>query len=469
MSRVFISYRRADSPDAVGRICDHLIAKLGDESVFKDVDSIPPGEDFRSSISDAIAKCEAFVVVIGPDWQERDAETNNLRINDPNDFVHIELLNAFAQGTKIVPVLVRGAAMPAPDCLPEPLRRLSYLNALQIRPDPDFKSDVSRLSDLLLGEGRVKDRRLGATWELRTRTRKAPGCTLTVGVSFCVVLLALCLIKLANTPIARPNQSVFDLVSVPNETEFKVEEEGVELSLESASSDLVEFTFPFEEPDEPSIEFPEVRIDLKAISRNPGVEKFDQILVGEPTIVHLRNWRYVTKADFAKNKRLEGSELEREYAKAMKTVEAVHRSLKLILTKQSAVYVEGFTDNSVLQLPAEIRTLEGYHILLRTTGGIDADHEQSLLRLGAPVELFLDGKPIQILPAEEPDYERSNPLDGVIDDKRNVAREAAIVKRIVAKGESALLVLGGDHDLTAAVKAHSGWGYVRITPKGYPK
>jgi hypothetical protein len=36
MSKVFISYRRADSEDVAGRIYDRLVTRFGAENAFKD-------------------------------------------------------------------------------------------------------------------------------------------------------------------------------------------------------------------------------------------------------------------------------------------------------------------------------------------------------------------------------------------------------------------------------------------------
>ena len=45
---IFISYRRNDSADVTGRIYDRLVYGFGKETIFKDVDSIPFGVNFRS-------------------------------------------------------------------------------------------------------------------------------------------------------------------------------------------------------------------------------------------------------------------------------------------------------------------------------------------------------------------------------------------------------------------------------------
>lgn len=197
MPRIFISYRRDDSADIVGRIYDHLVARLGGDTVFKDVDSIPLGADFRATIGNAIAKCEVLLAVIGPDWLDSPSGDSRRRIDNADDFVRVELEDAFARGLRIIPLLVRGAAMPASDALPHSLKNLSYLNAISIRADPDFVTDISRLTDVLPGVSdsvhtRGKDRQLqanvGTKAVLGSRT---VGCSMTIAIatSLCMMLM----------------------------------------------------------------------------------------------------------------------------------------------------------------------------------------------------------------------------------------------------------------------------------------
>ena len=65
---VFISYRRADSGPQVGRLHDRLVAQLGAERVFLDLESIPAGEDFDRFITDSLARVDIVLAVIGPHW-----------------------------------------------------------------------------------------------------------------------------------------------------------------------------------------------------------------------------------------------------------------------------------------------------------------------------------------------------------------------------------------------------------------
>jgi hypothetical protein len=141
MASIFISYRRSDSPDATGRIYDRLSSHFGKEAVFKDVDSIPLAVDFREEIDSKIKTAKVVLVVIGPTW----LEILKSRLNDPNDWVRIELETALLYKVPILPVLVNSATMPSSTDLPIGIRSLTHQNAAQARPDPDFHPDLDRL------------------------------------------------------------------------------------------------------------------------------------------------------------------------------------------------------------------------------------------------------------------------------------------------------------------------------------
>lgn len=146
MPAVFISYRRADSASAAGRIDDQLVARFGRATVFKDVDSIPPGVDFARYIEDAIQQSAVALVIIGPRWLTASVGPFQRRLDDPADFVRIEIETAARLGVLIIPLLVDGATMPSAARLPTSLRLLASLNALPVRPDPDFHRDMGRVT-----------------------------------------------------------------------------------------------------------------------------------------------------------------------------------------------------------------------------------------------------------------------------------------------------------------------------------
>lgn len=149
MSRILIFYRREDSADVTGRIYDRLIQQFGRGTVFKDVDSMAFGVDFRVHLDTQLAKCEVFLAVIGRDWMKKRGSKSKSRLDDPGDFVRIEVESALKRQILVIPVLVSGAAIPPADRLPDSLRDLSYRNGLVVRPDPDFHRDLDRLIEFL--------------------------------------------------------------------------------------------------------------------------------------------------------------------------------------------------------------------------------------------------------------------------------------------------------------------------------
>lgn len=149
MKDIFISYRRSDSSDVTGRICDHLKMRFGEQRLFKDVDSIPLGSDFRNSISKAVAQCKVLLAVIGPDWLEATDDQGKRRIDDPNDYVYIEIASALERNIPVIPILVNNGEIPGKDELPHKLVPLSFRNGSRVRADPDFTSDIKRVMDAL--------------------------------------------------------------------------------------------------------------------------------------------------------------------------------------------------------------------------------------------------------------------------------------------------------------------------------
>lgn len=146
---IFISYRRSDSADIAGRIYDRLIEKYGKNPIFKDVDSIPLGVDFREYLGMKVSECNVFLAIIGDRWVDASDATGKKRLEDPSDFVRIEIESALERGIPVIPLMVRGAQMPVEENLPISLRKLVFKNGIQIRPDPDFHHDMDRLISAL--------------------------------------------------------------------------------------------------------------------------------------------------------------------------------------------------------------------------------------------------------------------------------------------------------------------------------
>ena len=146
MPQIFISYRRSDSAAVSGRIYDRLCVAFGEKAIFKDVDVIPPGANYPSLLNEAIARCDVLLAIIGSHWLTAVENNGQRRLNNPDDFVRIEIEAALKREIALViPVLVDDATMPATIELPESLRPLYYRNAAIVRNDPDFNRDIGRL------------------------------------------------------------------------------------------------------------------------------------------------------------------------------------------------------------------------------------------------------------------------------------------------------------------------------------
>ncbi len=144
--KIFISYRRADSKYVVDRIRDRLIATYDDDAVFRDIESIPLGQNFSNVLDEATATCNVMLVVIGPQWAGITDAQGNKRLFDPADFTRIEVETGLAHTEiLVIPVLVMNATMPGANDIPESMRDLLFRNAISVRNDPDFTADMQRL------------------------------------------------------------------------------------------------------------------------------------------------------------------------------------------------------------------------------------------------------------------------------------------------------------------------------------
>ncbi|MEL6406023.1 MAG: SUMF1/EgtB/PvdO family nonheme iron enzyme [Chloroflexota bacterium] len=143
MTKIFISYRRADTQYVTDAI--HLVMRniFGADNVFLDVGSIPFGVDFREYLSEQVAAHDVVLVIIGSDW----ARIMEERAEQANDFVRIEIESAMKQKKLVIPVLVKNASMPDFTNLPQSIQDLQWRNSAIIRRQPDLENDCKRLAD----------------------------------------------------------------------------------------------------------------------------------------------------------------------------------------------------------------------------------------------------------------------------------------------------------------------------------
>ncbi len=144
MAKIAISYRRSDSQDITGRIFDRLVQHFGKDTVFRDIDSIQPGIDFRSQIAEALRTTDVLLVVVGSAWFGQGKDKAN-RINNEADPVRIEVETALKRDIPIVPILVGGTRMPEPHELPQSLRDFAYRHAVTVDGGRDFDHHMEGL------------------------------------------------------------------------------------------------------------------------------------------------------------------------------------------------------------------------------------------------------------------------------------------------------------------------------------
>src|SRR5262245_6289705 len=143
MSKVFISYRRDDSAGYAHAIHSRLVEHFPKDQVFMDVDTVELGVDFVRVIEEAVGECDVLLALIGKRWANLGSGATS-RLDDPDDFVRLEISAALARDIRVIPVLVDGITMPTGEMLPTSLKALSRRNAIEIS-NTRFNYEVEQL------------------------------------------------------------------------------------------------------------------------------------------------------------------------------------------------------------------------------------------------------------------------------------------------------------------------------------
>jgi len=164
MAKIFISYRRDDAKYPADRLHSALkkYVRNPKSNIFIDIDGIPAGVNFAQYLDEKVSQCEVLLALIGPDWIHAvNPNTGKRRLDDPTDFVRIEIASALKRNILVAPILLDGASMPSKDELPDDLKALVLQNGVEVRRDT-FNYDVERLMRKL-DLRRLKAAR-GITW-----------------------------------------------------------------------------------------------------------------------------------------------------------------------------------------------------------------------------------------------------------------------------------------------------------------
>ena len=156
--KIFISYRQMDSEHITGRIFDRLGNAFGKHAIFRDIDSIRPGENFHELIQDQLSTCRVVLIVIGPKWLDITDEEGERRLDKEGDVLVEEIkfsLNS-DYGITCIPILIDGATLPKPEQLPEGIRDLTSRQLLQVRGGHDFDHDVDVLIDTVAAKSKCR-------------------------------------------------------------------------------------------------------------------------------------------------------------------------------------------------------------------------------------------------------------------------------------------------------------------------
>ncbi|HEY3624537.1 MAG TPA: TIR domain-containing protein, partial [Roseiarcus sp.] len=145
---VFICYRRDESAYAARAIHDRVVQRLDREDVFLDFDNIDLGVDWFNVLSERVGACDALVAVIGRNWTSTSDKDSQRRLDDPDDFVRIEIEAALKRDVRVIPVLVDGAVMPKAAELPDSLKGLARRQGIEVSP-ARFDADVEKLTRAL--------------------------------------------------------------------------------------------------------------------------------------------------------------------------------------------------------------------------------------------------------------------------------------------------------------------------------
>jgi formylglycine-generating enzyme required for sulfatase activity len=142
--KIFVNYRREDSAARALSIAQYLEKQFGARNVFLDIDRMRAGLVFPKVLEERLNVCKVMIVVIGPSWLGVSNEAGARRLDDPDDWVRLEIARALQRGITVIPVLVDGAVLPRRLDLPIELQQLVDRHLAVITTN-GFRNDMAGL------------------------------------------------------------------------------------------------------------------------------------------------------------------------------------------------------------------------------------------------------------------------------------------------------------------------------------
>lgn len=154
--RIFLNYRRGDAQAYARLVVSALRQRWpGNDQIFFDIDTIEAGRDFTEAIGRAVGQCDVLVALVGKGWATATDASGRSRLENPDDYVRVEIEAALDRDVRVIPSLVGGADLPSAEDVPDSLRRFLRRNALELT-DRHWEKDVQQLVEVL---GRIEAER----------------------------------------------------------------------------------------------------------------------------------------------------------------------------------------------------------------------------------------------------------------------------------------------------------------------
>jgi hypothetical protein len=165
---IFISYRRDDEPGMARALYNELERVFSEASLFMDVEGgIPPGRDFVRIIDDQVSQCQIMLAIVGRGWLAAVDTDGRRRLDNPDDFVRIEIESAMRLGKLVIPVVLNKMEPVRAVDLPEPMKQFARLHAFRLTHER-FKSDTQGLIKAVQ-QALAEFETIGAAEQERTR------------------------------------------------------------------------------------------------------------------------------------------------------------------------------------------------------------------------------------------------------------------------------------------------------------
>jgi hypothetical protein len=135
MSGIFLSYRRSDSLVISQMIFELLTQRFPSAKIFRDIDAILPGQDFQQILQETLRDSSMLLAIIGPQWLSMANVHGQRRLDDPGDYVRLEIEAALLQGIPIFVLRLPGVSELPLAQLPCSLSKLATCRSFAIQPN----------------------------------------------------------------------------------------------------------------------------------------------------------------------------------------------------------------------------------------------------------------------------------------------------------------------------------------------